>query len=83
MLGCKGLRISIVRASLMYSAFKIFFVLFFDDQMRYKVFSSPFSPFVRFFLAIKKTNKQIRLRDQSLVQAKKNKLYLQQLKNTM
>ena len=82
MLGCKGLRISIIRASLMYSAFKIFFVLFFDDQMRYKVFSIPFSPFGRFFFS-KKTNKKIRLRDKSLVQAKKNKLYLQQLKNTM
>ena len=56
MLGCKGLRISIIRASLMYSAFKIFFVLFFDDQMRYKVFSSPFSPFGRFFF--KQKNKQ-------------------------
>ena len=55
MLGCKGLRISIIRASLMYSAFKIFFGFLFDDQMRYKVFSSPFSPFGRFFLAKKQT----------------------------
>ena len=42
MLGRKGLRISIVRASLMYSAFKIFFVLFFDDQItKYNTKSSP------------------------------------------